>query len=287
MGHMGLSKGAPNVGADNGEAQRLMVRLRPPPSPSSASAPFIQRQLQGEISLQWPIRLTKLDSLQRGCFALHKIVSPGPAMLTRCGMLFLVTSNALTLVSVLATAIGTLPVYKTPNASGVVPSNATSSVEVFCVVMFTLELLTRLLSAAAAPPTAALVGMSKTDGSGDASVDGDIWLRSDTLRNACLVALARVAREAWRPVTVIDLVSIVPFIFTLGFSSASETAVRIFRLSPVVRLLKLTQRSESLHLLLQTLLMSRGVIAFLFVYLAMVSGDEPWRNYRSCLVSSN
>ena len=261
--------GRRTVSIGSGESQRLIQSRSPSRTQRHATASTQESVSAAWIPLfpKWPARFPAAGCARRTTFGVYRTVVPSSHFPSIAGSIFNFISNSAALLSVATIAIGTLPEYRSVDSTGEIPTHVFETIELVCGGLFSVELVLRVVASAAVPSADELQHMHDE--------------HDDDSCNQCCsgftTALLRMGYSLIRPVTLIDIAAILPIALSLFIYDRAAIlpgadalgAVRILRLARVLRLLKLSHRSTTLQLLLETLKMSGGVILFLLVYLAL------------------
>jgi voltage-gated potassium channel Kch len=207
---------------------------------------------------------------------------------SKWGTIFAVLLNLVVLLSLINMLLSSLPQYRTP---GMMPSTDPKLrtflvVEAFCVMVFTLEFVSRLVSVTAATwdeiagirPSSRSVAAGGAALAAHSSESGDGSSGASRWRCCLRQRVAPAARKALRFLfsfnTLVDLASFVPWYVEFGQTGwanqsidGDTTVLRVLRVARVLQLIKLTGKTDSFQVMVRTIRSSLLALGLIVLYL--------------------
>lgn len=216
---------------------------------------------------------------------------------SRGGFLIIVVIALVILLSVLSFCISTLPEIRLRKVQGSrgVEEDAFDTIEVFCVTIFTVEYLIRLITCTAVPTPEEDIDFTaynewkikNTDANGKILDSAPIppvlpivYTQKTTAAHTRGFIIAAILERGivqilsfiFNPLNIIDVAAVAPFYYSLQYESVTDgsiTILRVLRLSRVLRLLRLSHRNHGYRLLMRTLINSADALFMLFYLITL------------------
>ena len=175
------------------------------------------------------------------------------------GRIYAICSAVVVLLSVVSQLVATLPWFRVPSFNSEYIGSPIYSIETFVVIWFTIEYVVRMLTVWSVPDRAELRR----------------WLLQPPGHNKLASKLSmqwiivRELKHAISPMSILDVIAIVPFYIDIIETPSGTTAlavVRVLRLARILFLLKLARHSVGLRLLQATLRASAEVLGVLVMF---------------------
>ena len=194
-------------------------------------------------------------------------------------MVFAAIMISTILLSIIAFCLSSMPEYRIRAAKNEygAPEEAFDTIETFCVSIFTIEYLARLLCLTAVPDDVEAAYIERF-GFDRKSNELPPMAYSWTLQGLYQLAKKNIKKLllfVFSPLNIVDFIAIVPYYINLSSPTdigGSLAILRVLRLARVLRLFKMSKRMEGVQVMGRTMLAALDALGFLlfFILLAVV-----------------